>query len=272
MQVHIAIVQPPPFSQVFHDLARLLVLSAGDLGHDASACEGDPRTGALNIILGHGGAPDPSVLKGHIIYQLEPLATSLIASSPETIDRLRLASQVWDYTHENIQILRQSGIDAKLVPIGFHPQLATIGPQTDQPIDVLHYGNGSPRRAEIVRALSDKCRMVHIQGRFGAERDRYIAAAKIILNVHYFPHQSFEAVRVSYLLNNRRFVISEDSADNPYGPAIVTAPYDRLVETCLNYLAQPAERDRISQSGFESFAAMRMSDVLREALPAHLTA
>jgi hypothetical protein len=266
MKIHVAIVQPPPFALVFHELAKLLVLSLGDLGHDAGAAEGRPHAEARNIILGYGATLDPSVLRGHIIYQLEPLTSWPAESVGQMLERLRLASEVWEYSPRNIEFLRQHGIQAKLVPIGFHPGLASIVHHPDPQIDVLHYGNGSPRRAEIIRALDEKCRMIHIQGRFGAERDRYIGSAKIVLNVHYHPDQAFESVRVSYLLNNGCFVISEESADNPYADMIVTAPYERLVETCLTYLNRPQERQRIAQAALARFSTMRMSDILRAAL------
>ncbi len=264
---HIAIVQPPPFDVVFDDLAKLIALSLTDLGHVASATHGPPRPDTRNIILGYGGAPDLSVIRGNIVYQLEPLSLQNPAYSPQWIDRLRLASEVWDYSPQNVEFLAARTIRARLVPIGFHPALATIDPDAPTVIDVLHYGNCSDRRAVVINELMTKCRTVNLARRFGQERDRYIASAKIILNLHYFPDQAFEAVRVSYLLNNSRLVVAEESLDNPYDGIMITAPYDRLVDTCMTWLKRPPdERNAVARAGFEQFRQTPMSGHLARVL------
>jgi hypothetical protein len=74
-------------------------------------------------------------------------------------------------------------------------------------------------------------------GVYGKERDEYIGRSKILLNIHYYTTMIFEAVRVSYLLNNRCCVVSEESSVYPYaGVNIPLVAYDSLAEKCLDIL------------------------------------
>ncbi|MHC4843687.1 MAG: hypothetical protein ACYTEE_07795, partial [Planctomycetota bacterium] len=77
-------------------------------------------------------------------------------------------------------------------------------------------------------------------GVYGVERDHYISRAKIVLNIHFYETKVFEIVRVSYLLANKKFVISEPGNDqeleSPFRDGLVFLPYNGLVEECVKYL------------------------------------
>lgn len=71
----------------------------------------------------------------------------------------------------------------------------------------------------------------------GDERDQYIARAKVVLNMHRFQETKvFEIARVSYLLANRKAVVSEISSatvvDDDIRMAIASDSIDRLVDLC----------------------------------------
>lgn len=74
-------------------------------------------------------------------------------------------------------------------------------------------------------------------------------------------------MRISYLLNNGCFVISEDSAHNPLEGMIVASPYDELVETCLAKLADEPGRTRFADEAARQFRERPMADFLRAILP-----
>jgi len=74
-------------------------------------------------------------------------------------------------------------------------------------------------------------------------------------------------MRISYLLNNGCFVVSENSAHNPLEGMIVASPYDELVETCLAKLADEAGRVRFAEEGARLFRERPMADFLRAILP-----
>ena len=136
------------------------------------------------------------------------------------------------------------------VPIGFHECLQTIVAASPD-IDVLFYGSLNPRRRLVLEELQKHCTVKALFGVYGSERDAFIARARIQLNIHQFDAQLLEQVRISYLLNNRCFVVSEESVGGPYPEdAVVSAPYGQLVDVCHCYLADHREHAAIAAAGF----------------------
>ncbi len=115
----------------------------------------------------------------------------------------------------------------------------------------------------MLEELAPHCRLRTLFGVYGRERDGHIARSRIVLNVHYYERQIMEQVRVSYLLNNRRFVLSEASADNPYGAALATARHGGLAAACLHYLAHREARERLAAEGHEWLRRRPMVESLR---------
>jgi hypothetical protein len=135
------------------------------------------------------------------------------------------------------------------------PQLSRIC-RDEEDIDVLFYGSLNERRQAILQAL--RSRDVKAEAAFGvydSQRDRLIARAKIVLNLHYYESKVFEVVRVSYLLANGRFVVCErgcdPAEDGEFAEGVVFADYGDLVDACVAYRGRPDERQRIAQAGFE---------------------
>jgi hypothetical protein len=121
---------------------------------------------------------------------------------------------------------------------------------------VLFYGSLNDRQQAIVLGLRSRgVKAEAAFGVYGSQRDRLIARAKVVLNLHYYESKVFEAVRVSYLLANWRFVVCErgcDAAEEAeFTQGIVFADYGDLVDACVAYLGRPDERQRIAQAGFE---------------------
>ena len=84
-----------------------------------------------------------------------------------------------------------------------------------QDIDVLFCGSMNERRMQIIQALKDstlfdKPLVIAQFVGYGAYRDKYIARSKIVLNMHYYTPGIFEIARVSYLLANKKCVVSEE--------------------------------------------------------------
>jgi hypothetical protein len=268
MRFNIVLVEHPRFRHavaVFHELARLLAASLGVLGHSSTVQVNATDPSALNLILGYHAAAAPVGVRW-IPYQLEQLSEANERLNPHWLQVLRQAPLIWDYDPANIAYLEARGIHtAKLVPIGFHPALRTIGRRALD-IDVLHYGSMSDRRRRIIDTLQKHCRAQHVFGVYGAARDELIARAKIVLNVHAYESAIFEQVRVSYLLNNGRCVVSEESPGNPYGQMVVSATYDQLVDVCLQLLADDPRRERVAAEGARQFERLAMTDILARAI------
>ena len=178
---------------------------------------------------------------------------------------------VWDYSAENVQRLTQRGVHTvQHVPLGYLPELSRIAPAA-QDIDVLFYGSVNPRRQFILEALQRRgLKVTALTGCYGEARDQLIARSKVVLNLHYYESKVFEIVRVSYLLSNFKAVVAECDAGTSIEPdlleALRTAPYDGLVDACVELVQDEAGRRALAQRGYELFAARPAESVLATAL------
>ena len=106
----------------------------------------------------------------------------------------------------------------------------------------------------------------------GSARDGLIARSKIVLNLHFYESRVFEIVGVSYLLANRKCVVSEAGSDSRFEsqfvPGFAFVPYHKLAETCLQLLQDPVKRDALARSGFDRIVSLSQTEYLREALRA----
>jgi hypothetical protein len=95
-----------------------------------------------------------------------------------------------------------------------------------------------------------------------------IARSKIILNLHQFDTTQLEQVRISYLLNNRCFVISESAEDNPYQDGVIFSDYDKIVDCCLSYLRSQADAARadVAERGYARLQAIPFLASLQAAM------
>ncbi|WP_156959486.1 glycosyltransferase [Nocardia sp. BMG51109] len=188
-----------------------------------------------------------------ILYNFEQMAPGSRWVTDELLDLFR-RHVVWDYSRYNVEALASMGMtNVHHVPIGSVPELEKIPPADTQDIDVLFVGGPNPRRHAPIAQLQEAG--VNAQSHYdvyGRARDDLYARAKIVLNIHHGP-RIFEIVRVSYLLANGIFVISEDCVDTDataeFSDAVVFTEYDSLVETCLHYLADPAARAARADAG-----------------------
>jgi hypothetical protein len=237
-------------SACFTEIALLLKASLMSLKRECDVTVNELARDRINIILGYHLLRFEPVLRDYryIPYQLEQLGASDAFYSDNIDAILRNATAVWDYSTENITFLKARGIDALHCPIGYHQMLEQIPGGQQKDIDVLFFGSTGPRRNRVLKPLIDdmdiSCKVLF--GVYGDARDRVIARSKIILNVHFYSIRIFEAVRISYLLNNRCFILSEEAETNPY-PAVslAAAPYENLVEQARYFLENEDERERI---------------------------
>jgi hypothetical protein len=268
---NIVLVQPPNVRSTgaFAEVVRLLHASLQSLGYPCDVSTNDIRKDHTNILIGYQlTAPNP-VMRNFpvVIYQLEQLTRSNERFCDQWLEMLSLAQGVWDYSRSNIEFMEENGISgAKYLPIGYHPSLETIKPAPVEDIDVLFYGKATDRRKQILEPLSRLCKFFYVGGVWGAERDAVIARSKIVVNLRHGDADRFEQVRVSYLLNNGRCVVSEDSPDNPYPGMFAATTPQLLAPTCMEYLADEHRRHELAQRGASLFRAMRMEELLRKVI------
>ena len=268
------IVSPPNYlhSHAFDEVAIGLHAAFRALGLDADVVHDSSRLGDVTIVLGcnllKGVAPPPPD-KRLILFNLEQITPN---SPWLTQDYLALLGRypVWDYSQGNIAELAKMGIRAAHCGIGYAPGLTRIA-SAPEDIDVLFVGSVNERRLIVLKQLAEKG--INVDARFnlyGAERDAFVARAKIILNVHFYDARLFEIVRVSYLLANKKCVVSETGSDTTFEKqfesGVAFAPYAALAETCMRLLQNPVEREAVAETGFNRFKAMPQTEYLKRVL------
>ena len=260
-------------SLIFRELLFLLRSALTSLGHDCviKANQLDPER--INIIIGYHLLKHDDSLSAYryIPYQLEQLGAEGGWYSENARRILEGALDVWDYSLENIGFLAEKGIEAKFLPVGYHEDLEIIDQAAEKDIDVLFYGSINERRQEILDRLGKipGARIANLSAIYGKERDEYIARSRIVLNMHYYETAILEQVRVSFLLNNGSFVVSEEPADNPYeGVPLTSVPYEKLAESCRHFLEHPEKIEQLRTATYEEFKSrFRMGELLGKIIP-----
>ena len=275
--VDIVLVQPEGFpdSGIFIEIAETLQAGFRALGYDANIVANVVRFGVPIILLSAHLMTEADAQRlpaGAIIYNLEQMRPGAWAANPNYFAILRRHT-VWDYDATNAAaIIDATGNrDVHVVPIGYVPELTRIAPATVQDIDVLFYGSITARRHAVFEAVAASGLGMHAAFRvYGAERDALIARAKVVLNLHAHDNWSFETVRLSYLLANRKAVVCEaaspDEVDSDLRDGLLIAPYEHLVDACAALLRDEPARRRLEDAGFAAFSRRDETALLQRAL------
>jgi hypothetical protein len=273
MPFNVVLFQPEGYAHAMalREVALLLYYSLNSLGEPTVMRVNTLDHAAVNVLVGYQHVKSPQQLAGYdcVIYQLEQLTDANdFWTTPASIEILRSVRSIWDYDQRHVQWLKDQGVrDARFLPLGYHEMLRMI-PQSQEDIDVIFYGSGGDRRERILRELEKRCRLRWLFGVYGPDRDAAIARSRIVLNLHRTDSAALEQARISYLLNNGRFVLSEESPENPFAQMIATAPYEKLVEACLHYLVREDERKAIAKNGEEQFRKHSMTQFVQSVLQA----
>jgi hypothetical protein len=271
------IVTPYSHSQCFSEAAQSLQSAFIELGHGCEVVTEPPMQRENVVILGahllHPG--DLGFLKKPIVWNLEqmPGEGDDRNSAPLTSIYLSILKQadVWDYSRRNQEELLKLGIASKLLEVGYSPCLTRIENVPDPDIDVLFVGSLNERRAHILRELqANDVKVVHAFDCYGVKRDALVARSKVVLNCHFYEAKLFEVVRVSYMLANRKCVVSEYGLDGdlerPYYGAVVFTGYENLVEECLSMLRDDTLRSEWEMAGFDRIRERSQVGFLRRVL------
>ena len=238
------------------EIAETIHYSLINLGIDSILTDSLDVTDRRQIILGAHliKSNDIEWLKDDaIIYNFEQIDPN----SPwldQTYFSLLNKYKVWDYSLQNIQILKNMGVtNIHHSPLGYVHQMSRINSSNQKDIDILFYGSINQRRENIILSLKEHgVNIINLFGVYGQERDSFIARSKIVINIHFYESKIFEIARVSYLLANNVCVVSEEGPDpieKMYSDAVVFSAYDQLVPTCLSLLNNEEKRIEISNNG-----------------------
>jgi hypothetical protein len=259
---------------VFREMAETVHYGLLSLGHDSVLTRQWLQDRRL-ILFGMTSIPLLGVVPpaGTILYNLEQVFPGSPFFTPTTVPILR-QYPVLDYSRQNIGRLAKMGVQARWLPIGYVPELTRISPASTQDIDVLFYGSLSARRKAVLEEIRGRGLRVETVpvGTYGTMRDAIISRSKVVINVHSDPGMDvFESVRVSYLLANKKAVVSErGDGHEDFADAVLFADYGELADRCAALVHDDDARADLSQRGFKVMAARSEGDYLRAALAGFL--
>jgi len=230
----------------------------------------------MNVVFGahliDSRAVADSLPANTVLVNLEQLRGNKLEAQSIYADLMQRFA-VWDHSRRNIAELRALTGNRRVhrLGIGFVPEMQRIAPAAEQPTDVLFYGSINNRRRDILKALQQAGMNVRcLYGVYGAERDRAIAEAKVVLNVHFYEDSIHEIVRTSHLLANAKAVVCECNPDTEIDEdmrcAVVARPYGELVEACIALVRDNARRWQMERQGFEVFSRRSQSAMLAQAI------
>lgn len=267
-----------PHSAAFDDLSSGIVGALKSLGVDAERRNNTFGNSGINLVLGAHliGSQELAdrVPWNTVIINLEQVTGFDVRSRPIYLSLLnRLA--VWDYSVRNIEELRRltGSPYVRHFAIGYTPAMTRHIEWPAQTTDVLFYGSLNGRRQAVLAALVKAgLNVKHLFSVYGDERDRAIADAKVVLNMHFYEDSIHEIVRTSYLLANSKAVVSEcgprTEIDEDIKRAMVAVPYGDLVRSCVALVRDEPRRLELERQAFEIFAKRDQAKILRETIAA----
>lgn len=243
-RVRLVVIRPAGFLHVaaLDEVIESTRIALQDLGADVEVVANEFSPDRQNLLF-FGDLLDSvrtnAIPQSTVVYNFEQMFEGSPHLRPGLV-RLFQKHTVWDYSTENVQVIRVlAGHDRVYwVPVGHVPQMARIVPAQVQDIDVLFYGSINERRQKMLLQIQAAGLNVTTLFAYGADRDAFIARAKVVLNLHYYPAQILETPRLAYLLSNAKCVATEwveeapsmsPSTRDAFRACVATASYDGLV-------------------------------------------
>jgi hypothetical protein len=279
-QVHLVLVEPDnyPHGAGLADFMVALAHAFAELGCDAEIMRNRFSRRSVNLVFGAHLIASREVAAGmpanSVLVNLEQLRGSRLETNPIYLDLLTRLP-VWDYSARNIAELVALTGNPRVVHmgVGYVPEMRQLPSVAAQPTDVLFYGSMNERRRAVLQSLQLAGLSVrHLFGIYGPDRDRAIAEAKVVLNMHFFESGIHELIRTSHLLANAKAVVCECNADTEIDEdvrrAVVAVPYAELAGACIALAGDEAGRRDVEQNGFALFAQRTQAAMLAQAIAA----
>lgn len=254
---------------VFKEIVNSLALSLRNLNyHITKTSTVLKNDDDLYIIV--GGAEYYDIIpKNYIVFQFEQSGVTTTNNQKDIwfttkyLDLLQNAQYIWDYSRENITYLsnKYKFTNTMYVPLRYSESIRTC-PQlreSEKTIDVLFLGSMSERRKKLLDRLQESNYTIHIarNNLWNQERDKLVAQSKIVLNIQYYDNGILEMPRLTYLLSNGIFVISEKGREpsiaSEMSNYLILCSYARLEQQIMYYLGRPDLRKKKTKEFFNNW-------------------
>jgi len=263
--IHLCIVQPQGYvhSLGLADPARYFRFQFRRFGAHVSMAKNRLRHDAVNFVFGAHLGFDPALRQRYscIFVNLEQLGDGGAAVSAGYKELLH-TSAVVDYDAHNVAAYAADPADVPVVPMLYAPYLQPerTMPLHERPIDLLFFGSMNARRRAMLSRIEAKGVQVALfdSPLYGPERDAFIAQAKAVVNLHFYPSARFEQVRVAHCLSLGTPVISERSTRAGWHPAFehsVSWFDDAGLETFFGQRFGTPQFYRDADAGLQAFRA-----------------
>ena len=270
--------QGNPHSAAFDDLASGFESAFRSLGSTVEKRNNSLGQSGVNLLLGAHliGSQELAdrIPSNTIVVNLEQISGFDVRGRPIYLGLLKRLA-VWDYSMRNIVELRRMTQNPNIrhFSVGYVPEMTRNFSVSAQPVDVLFYGSINERRAAVLKGLADAgLKVKHLFSVYGEERDRAIAEAKVLLNMHFYEDSIHEIIRTSYLLANSKAVVSEcgpkTEMDDDLRQAMIAVPYADLISNCVALVRDEARRQALEGRAFEIFARRDQAKILRDTIAA----
>jgi len=193
--------------------------------------------------------------KKYIVLQFEQYL--LAAMTPEYLQDLKNALEVWDYSKINQEFLKKRGVNSTLLQIGYDG--LSYRAENTHELDVLFIGSPNTRRNYIINyAKSQGLDIMMVNRVWKNAKYDLVNRAKININIHFETVSILETVRLMSLLSHGCFVITEKGLDkelnNEYEKyCIVVDNFIELVEKCKYYLNHQEEREKLQDVFYNNY-------------------
>jgi hypothetical protein len=245
-------------------------------GHQVRYSVNDPSPDAVNIVFGAqvltqealSALPD-----GTIIYNFEQIRNLPPNQIKPQLRYCAARFRIWDYSAANLEAWKGLGkVDVRIAPVGYAPILTRLNKADPQDIDVLLIGMSGHKRLAAFDALSSSgLTTVFVSGLYGAARDHLIERSKIILNVNLYENMRiFEIVRCSFLMANRKAVVSEIEpggyVEEDIRSGVQFAQRRDVVALCHDLIRDDDKRAAVEEEGFKVISRRDIREILKAAL------
>ena len=215
--------------------------------------------------------------EGSIIYNLEQYSRHAESGyGEEVFDFVAKKFQIWDYSRDNFVLWEKyrPTYPLSLVRVGYAPVLTRIAKPDVQDIDVLIYATPTETRWHIFQLLcSHGLRVVFVYGFYGKDRDDLIARSKIVLNIGQYD-RTFEIVRASFLMANRKAVVADVyddiSIEADIADGVMFVFYQDVVTACLRLLENDTYRAGLEERAFNAICQRDMAVIMEAATTGQL--
>jgi hypothetical protein len=177
-----------------------------------------------------------TVPKHYISYQTEQIGTHWF--NDRYYHRLSKSIAVWEYNEVNLPAYQHLNDNISIVTPGVKLQ-----PKKNKDIELLFYGDLSPRRLEAVKKIPS---MQIVKKVLGPPMRDILSRVKTIVNIHYYEQSPLEIFRINEALSHHCNVVSEHSlhGDAKYADVVKFGTIDELNRLALN---MPAFNNDISK-------------------------